>query len=77
MAKVWGPHPLKLTVVETLEKKGPTTDTDLYKELKESLGDLSFRELNRVLMKLELTGIVRVSRLARGKRRVELVGRSP
>lgn len=65
---------MSLSVVDVLERKGPMTDIDLLKQLKSDLGDLSFRELNRELMKLELAGILRVSRLAKGKRQVELVG---
>jgi Fe2+ or Zn2+ uptake regulation protein len=70
---IWGPRPLQSVVVEILQKRGAMPDTDLHKELKESFGDVSFRELNRILMKLELTGVVRVSRLLKKKRRVELV----
>jgi len=65
---------MSLSIVEVLEKKGPMTDIDLLKQLKSDLGDVSFRELNRELMKLELAGILRVSRLTKGKRQVELLG---
>ena len=51
------------------------TDIDLHKELKDDFGEVSFRELNRDLMKLELGGILRVTRLMRGKRQVELTGK--
>lgn len=73
MNKVWGPRPLNLAVVEVLQRRGPLADTDLLDEVKESYGELSFRELNKVLLKLELNGIVWVTRLMKGKRRVELV----
>ncbi len=73
MNKVWGPRPLNLAVVEVLQRKGPLNDGDLLDEVKESYGELSFRELNSVLLKLELSGILRVTRLMKGKRRVELV----
>jgi Fe2+ or Zn2+ uptake regulation protein len=76
MEKVWGPHPIHTVIVEILQKKGAMTDTDLLKELKDSYGDVSFREVNRILMKLELSGIVRVTRLLKKKRRVELVASS-
>ena len=66
---------MSLSIVEILEKKGPMTDIDLLKQLKSDIGDVSFRELNRELMKLELAGILRVSRLTKGKRLVELVGK--
>ena len=52
------------------------TDIDLLKQLKSDLGEVSFRELNRELMKLEIGGVLRVSRLTKGKRQVELTGRS-
>ncbi len=67
---------MSLSIVEALEKKGPMTDIDLLKQLKSDLGEVSFRELNRELMKLELGGILWVSRLTKGKRQVELTGRS-
>ena len=63
---------MSLAIVELVEKKGPLTDIDLHKELKASFGEVSFRELNRNLMKLELNGVLRVSRLMKGKRQVEL-----
>lgn len=71
----WNSRPMNLAVVETLQKKGPTADVELLSELKDSYGDLSFRELNKVLLKLEITGLVRVTRLMKGKRRIELVER--
>jgi Fe2+ or Zn2+ uptake regulation protein len=73
MNKIWGPRPLNLAVVEALQRKGPLTDGDLLDQVKESYGEISFRELNSVLLKLEIKGILRVSRLMKGKRRVELV----
>jgi Fe2+ or Zn2+ uptake regulation protein len=54
-------------------RKGPLTDDELLREIRNGKEDLSFRELNRILMKLEVTGIIRVSRQMKGKRRVELV----
>ena len=47
----------------------------MQKELNSNFGETSFRELNRELMKLELAGILRVSRLTKGKRLVELIGK--
>jgi len=75
LSRVWSPRPLSLAIVEVLEKKGAMTDIDLHKELKDYFGEVSFRELNRDLMKLELGGILRVTRLMRGKRQVELTGK--
>ncbi len=66
---------MSLALLEVLEKKGSMSDVDLYKEVMSIFGEVSFRELNRELMKLELAGILWVSRLTKGKRLVELTGR--
>jgi len=73
MDRIWGPRPVHLAVVDILEKKNALTDIDLLHDIKDNFGEISLRELNRVLMKLEISGIIRVSRLMKGKRRVELV----
>lgn len=62
-----------MAVVEVLQRKGPFADDDLLDELKDNYGELSFRELNSALLKLELNGVLRVTRLMKAKRRVELV----
>jgi Fe2+ or Zn2+ uptake regulation protein len=59
-------------VLDVIERKGPLTDDELLRELKNGKEDLSFRDLNRILLKLEVNGFVRVSRQMKGKRRVEL-----
>jgi len=70
--KVWGPRPLQLFVLEVVGRKGPMTDDELLRELKNGKEDLSYRELNRILLKLEVNGLVRVSRQMKGRRRVEI-----
>jgi len=70
--KVWGPRPIQLLVIDLIERKGPLTDDDLLREMKNGKEDVSFRELNRILMKLEVNGLIRVSRQMKGKRRVEM-----
>ena len=71
---VWRPHPLTTLVVELLQKKGGTaTDQELLEMLKEVAGEgVGFRDLNRILLKLEIAGIIFVSGMVRGKRRIEL-----
>jgi hypothetical protein len=66
---------MSLAILEVLEKKGSMSDVDLQKEVKSNFGEVNFRELNRELMKLELAGILWVSRLGKGKRLVELTGK--
>lgn len=73
---MWGPRPLQFYVLDVIERKGPLTDDELLREIRNGKEDLSFRELNGILMKLEVNGLVRVSRQMKGKRRVELVEQS-
>ena len=73
--RTWYPHPLDLTIVEVLEKKGAMTDDELFDVLRETHEDLGFGVLNKTLMKMEVQGMVYVSSLTKGKRRVELVKR--
>lgn len=77
MEKVWGPRPLQLFVLDLITRKGPLTDDELLREIHTGKEDLSFRELNGILMKLEVNGLVRVSRQMKGKRRVEIVEQLP
>ena len=63
---------MDVKVIEFLESKGALTDDDLFGLLKEAYDDVGFGELNRVLLRLEIEGRIRVSSLVRGKRRVEL-----
>ena len=71
--KTWNPHPLHNIIIELLQRKGPTTDVELYSQIREVHGDLGFNALNKELMRLEISGTIHVSALTRGKRRVELV----
>jgi len=73
--KTWRPHPLDSTIVEVLEKKGAMTDTELFDLLRETHKYLGFGDLNKTLMKMEVAGLIYVSSLTKGKRRVELVKR--
>ena len=72
-SKLWKPHPLYTAVAEILERKGPLTDIELYDLLRQSRGEVGFRNLNKTLMRMEIGGKIHVSSLTRGKRRVELI----
>ena len=73
--KTWRAHPLDLTILEILEKKGGMTDEELFNMLKEDYEGLGFGALNKTLMKMEVQGKVYVSSLTKGKRRVEATQR--
>jgi len=73
MNKMWDPIPLHTAIIEVLAKKGNLTDAELLKDLDSKYNWISARELNRTLMKLEIRGVIRVSRLMKNKKMVELV----
>jgi hypothetical protein len=48
-------------------------DDDLFAQLKDEYDDLGYKDFNDLLLRLEVTGKIRTSSMARGKRRIELV----
>jgi hypothetical protein len=71
--KTWKTHPAYFFVLELLEKKkGSMADTDLLGDLTEEFPDLGFRDMNELLMRLEVAGKISLTTMARGKRRIEL-----
>jgi hypothetical protein len=71
--KTWKTRPDYFYLLEILKKKGDMTDDDLFGQLKEEYEDLGFKDFNDLLLKLEVSGKIRTSSMARGKRRVEMV----
>jgi hypothetical protein len=59
--------------MELLTKKGAMTDADLFEALTEHFEDLGLKDFNELLMRLEVSGKIRASSTARGKRRIEPV----
>ena len=71
--KTWKTRPDYFVMLEILKKKGDMTDDDLFTQLRSELEDLGYKDFNDLLLKLEVSGKIRTSSLARGKRRVELI----
>jgi len=71
--KTWKTRPAYFYLMEVLNKKGDMTDDALFDLLHEEYEDLGFKDFNTLLLKLEVSGKVRVSSMARGKRRIEVV----
>ena len=59
-------------IVELLERNGALKFDDLHKRIKRTNSKFTENDLNTLLMKLEIQGLVKVYRIPRGKRRVEL-----
>ncbi len=71
--KTWKTRPAYFVLLEILAKKGDMVDADLFDALREEFEDLGFKDFNELLMRLEISGKIRTTSLARGKRRVEVV----
>lgn len=71
--KTWKPQPLNTVVIELLQRKGPLNDAELHSMVKDIFGDVSFDVLNKELLRLEIGGLIQVSTLTKGRRRVELL----
>jgi hypothetical protein len=67
--------PLHTVAVEILEKKESMSDDDLFDAMRDRFPNLSRSDLNALLFKLEIEGIIRVPSLTKSKRQVELVKR--
>jgi hypothetical protein len=72
-AKVWNPQPTYFALLEILNKKGDMPDDSLFDLLKAEYDALGFNEFNQLLLRLEVSGKIRTTSMARGKRRVELI----
>jgi hypothetical protein len=71
--KTWKTHPAYFTLLDLLQKKGALTDAELFDGLVEEYEDLGFKDFNELLMRLEISGKIRMTSMARGKRRIELI----
>lgn len=71
--KTWKTRSPTFVLLEILKKKGAMTETELLDALGEELEDLGSRDLNELLLRLEVSGKIRTTSLARGKKRIELI----
>jgi len=70
--KMWKPYPIYTVVADILKKKGSVTDEELLEAVRMFYKDVGAEDLNKVLMKMEIAGLITVSNLMRGKRLIEL-----
>ncbi|TLN05320.1 hypothetical protein FDZ71_11590 [bacterium] len=71
----WNARPIRNAIVELLEEKGALSTDDLEKKLKEEYETLTTSALEKELMKLELNGMVTITSLGRGRKRIEFIRR--
>jgi len=68
----WQVQPIYATVMEILQEKGSLTDSDLFEVLKAFYKDIGLDDLNKTLMRMEVTRLISVSSLTKDKRLVQL-----
>lgn len=66
-------YPLRNIVFEKMKQDNVSTDKDLLADLQRDGEDISMRDLNKVLMQLEILGLITLRWQTKDKRRIELV----
>ncbi|HJT83766.1 MAG TPA: hypothetical protein VJ697_04730, partial [Nitrososphaeraceae archaeon] len=66
-------YPIKNIVYEKVKQSNTLTDSELSSLLNKDGIDLDISELNKILLDLEIYGLLKVSWIAKDKRRIELV----
>jgi hypothetical protein len=66
-------YPIKNIVYEKVKQSNTLTDSELSSLLSKEGIELDLSELNKVLLDLEIYGLLKVSWIAKDKRRIELV----
>jgi hypothetical protein len=66
-------YPLKNLVYEKIRQAGTMTDADLMNALTKEGITMADAEFNKILLDLEIYGLIRVSWVTKEKRRIELV----
>jgi hypothetical protein len=69
-------YPLRNLIYEKIKQVGNITDSDLMNALGKDGVSLTDSDFNKVLLDLEIYGLIRVSWVTKDKRRVEVVAGS-
>jgi DNA-binding PadR family transcriptional regulator len=60
-------------IVEALGRSGAQEFDELLKQVQKYQSGINETEFSKILMEMEIQGLVRVTRMTRGKKRIELV----
>ena len=66
-------YPVRNVIYEKIKQAGNMMDSDLVNALTKDAIDLNESELNKILLDLEIYGLVRVSWVTKDKRRIEAI----
>jgi hypothetical protein len=66
-------YPLRNLTYEKIKQVGNITDSDLVNALSKDSVSLSDTDLNKILLDLEIYGLIRVSWVTKDKRKIEII----
>ena len=66
-------YPIRNIIYEKIKQAGNMMDSDLVNALTKDAIDLNESELNKILLDLEIYGLIRVSWVTKDKRRIEAI----
>lgn len=66
-------YPIRNIIYEKIKQAGNMMDSELVNALTKDTLDLNESELNKILLDLEIYGLIRVSWVTKDKRRIEAV----
>ncbi|MHA2054888.1 MAG: hypothetical protein ACW99F_14975 [Candidatus Hodarchaeales archaeon] len=70
----WRPFPLTFSIMNIVERReGIILEDDLVRLLESDVGNISERELNRALMKLEIEGLIHVQSIKKNQRVIKRI----
>lgn len=66
-------YPLRNTVYEKIQQSNNITDTELISMLSKDGIEINLLELNKILLDLEIYGLLKVSWISKDKKRIEIL----
>jgi hypothetical protein len=70
---IWKVQPVYLTIIEILQEKGSISDVELFDALRAFYKEIGLEDLDKTLMRMEITGLISVSSLTKDRRLVQLI----
>jgi hypothetical protein len=70
---MWKVQPVYVTAIEILQDKGSISDVELFDALRAFYKEIGLEDLEKTLMRMEITGLVSVSSLTKDRRLVQLI----
>ncbi|MDR4510239.1 MAG: hypothetical protein MRJ93_00865 [Nitrososphaeraceae archaeon] len=66
-------YPLRNTVYEKIQQSNNITDTELISTLAKDGIEINLLELNKILLDLEIYGLLKVTWISKDKKRIEIL----